>query len=325
MDYQIIATLGPSSTQETIWREMITSGVTAFRLNTSHLNLSQLDSWLERIDRLFDSLGKKYPLVLDLQGSKWRIGQFTAFELNPGEQIELICGPSTDRKLTLPVPHADFFQAVASSSQEVVLNDAKIRLRIESIEDGSLKARVIQGGTILPRKGITFKASSYRRESLSEKDQAILEQTRQTDFIHYALSYVKDSVEMAHYRKIFGPRAHLIAKIERKPAVDEALQIAETADELWLCRGDLGAELGAPAMAEVVYHFSNLLAEITQPVLMAGQVLEHMSANLDPTRSEVCYVYDTLVRGYSGFVLSDETAVGQYPLESCRTAAMFKH
>jgi len=324
MDYQIIATLGPSSTEQTIWREIITSGVTAFRLNTSHLNLAQLDSWLERINRFFDSLGKKYPLVLDLQGSKWRIGQFTSFELNPGEQIELIYSPSTDRKLTLPVPHADFFQAVASSSQDIVLNDAKIRLRIESIQDGSLKARVIQGGMILPGKGITFKASAYRRESLSEKDQAILEKTRQTDFIYYALSYVKDSVEMAHYRQIFGPQAHLIAKIERKPAVDEALQIATTADELWLCRGDLGAELGAQAMAESVCHFSNLLGEITQPVLMAGQVLEHMSANRDPTRSEVCYLYDTLVRGYSGFVLSDETAVGQYPLESCRAAAMFK-
>jgi pyruvate kinase len=182
----------------------------------------------------------------------------------------------------------------------------------------------VHGGKISARKGITYTASNYRIEFLNEKDQAILEQTRQIDFIQYALSYVKDSHEMARYRTLFGSGVHLIAKIERQPAVDETLQIAQSADELWLCRGDLGAELGVQAMAAAVHNFSRLPANLALPVLMAGQVLEHMSANPDPTRSEVCYLYEALVQGYSGFVLSDETAVGQYPLESCRAAAMFK-
>jgi len=324
MEYQITATLGPSSADEAIWREMLAAGVSAFRLNTSHLTLAQLHGWLERTSKFFSSLEEKCPLALDLQGSKWRLGQFAPFELAAGERIELVCSPSTDRKHSLPVPHADFFQAAPSSSQEIVLNDARIRLRIESTNSGSLKARVMQGGAILPRKGITFSASNYRQETLNEKDRTILEQTRQLDYIHYALSYVKDGAEMARYRALLGPRTHLIAKIERQPAVDEALQIAETADELWLCRGDLGAELGAQAMAEAVHHFSRMTASIARPVLMAGQVLEHMSASPDPTRSEVCYLYEALIQGYSGFVLSDETAIGQYPLESCRAAAMFK-
>lgn len=325
MEYQITATLGPSSADEAIWREMLAMGVTAFRLNTSHLTLAQLHAWLERTGKFFNSLEAKCPLVLDLQGSKWRLGQFTPFELSAGERIELVCSPSTDRQHTLPVPHADFFQAASSSSQEIVMNDARIRLHIESTDGDSLKTRVTQGGVISPRKGVTFTASNYRIESLKEKDHAILEQTRRLDFIHYALSYVKDSAEMARYRTFFGPKAHLIAKIERQMAIDEALQIAESADELWLCRGDLGAELGAQAMAVAVHNFSRLPASLALPVLMAGQVLEYMNANPDPTRSEVCYLYDALVQGYSGFVLSDETAVGLYPLESCRAAAMFKH
>ena len=324
MNYRIIATLGPSSAQETIWREMRVSGVNAFRLNTSHLSLKELHLWLERLDAFFNSFEEKYPIVLDLQGSKWRLGQFPPFELVPGEYVELICGPSTDQKQTLPVPHEDFFQAAASSNQEIVLNDARTRLRVVSTRERSLKAQVTQGGAIVPRKGITFTASNHRQESLSEKDQSILEQTRHLDFIHYALSYVKDGIEMTRYREIFGPQVHLIAKIERQTAVDEALQIAETADELWLCRGDLGAELGIRAMAEVVHRFTYQLDRIKIPVLMAGQVLEHMTTAPIPTRSEVCYLYETLIRGYSGLVLSDETAVGQYPLESCKAAALFK-
>jgi pyruvate kinase len=324
MEYQITATLGPSSADETIWRAMLTAGVTAFRLNTSHLTLTQLNAWLERISWFLSSLDAQYSLVLDLQGSKWRLGSFAPFELSTGERLELVCSPATDRLHTLPVPHIDFFQAASSSSQEIVLNDARIRLHIESIEGDSLKARVVHGGIISAHKGITFTASNYRREFLNEKDQTILEQTRQFDFIQYALSYVKDGAEMAHYRTLFGSGVHLIAKIERQPAIDETLQIAQSADELWLCRGDLGAELGAQAMAAAVHNFSRLPANLALPVLMAGQVLEHMSANPDPTRSEVCYLYEALVQGYSGFVLSDETAVGQYPLESCRAAAMFK-
>lgn len=144
--------------------------------------------------------------------------------------------------------------------------------------------------------------------------EAILEQTRSLDFVRYALSYVKDAGEMARYRHRLGRSLYLIAKLERPLAVEQALPMVEFADELWLCRGDLGAEVGLAAMAEAV----------SLPVLMAGQVLEHMAAQPAPTRSEVCYLYEALRQGYRGFVLSDETAVGRYPVESCRVAALFK-
>lgn len=174
------------------------------------------------------------------------------------------------------------------------------------------------------RKGITYALSEYRQESLSLQDQAILEQTQDLDFVRYALSYVKDAMEMARYRAQFGPAACLIAKLERQPAVDQALQIAEWADELWLCRGDLGAELGTRAMAETVYRFSEQVEMLPVPVLLAGQILEHMAEHPTPTRSEVCYLHDALMKGYQGFVLS-ETAVGRHPVESCRMAALFGH
>jgi pyruvate kinase len=104
----------------------------------------------------------------------------------------------------------------------------------------------------------------------------------------------------------------------------EAARIAEAADALWLCRGDLGAEVGVKAMAEAVYRLSAGVQAMPVPVLLAGQVFEHMTEHRTPTRSEVCVVYDALMKGYRGVVLSDETAIGRDPVESCRMAALFR-
>jgi pyruvate kinase len=304
---------------------MLDAGATAFRLNTSHLSLLQLQHWLARLAPFLSALDPAPPLVLDLQGSKWRLGEFPARLLDPDQRVDLVYAAATDRPDALPVPHLDFFQAAKVSSDEIVLNDAKIKLVREAIGPEFLRARVVSGGEISARKGITFATSDYRLEELNDKDRMILTQTRHLPFVRYALSYIRDALEMRKYRAHFGDAAHLIAKLERQPAVDEALPIAMIADELWLCRGDLGAELGLRSMAETVQRFFNLIGGLSIPVLLAGQVLEHMTEHPAPTRSEVCYLYEALLKGYRGFVLSDEAAIGRYPIESCRIAAMFRN
>jgi pyruvate kinase len=324
MHYDIVATLGPSSNTPDMWQGMLSSGTTAFRLNTSHLTLSQLDQWLDQLTPFLSSLNPVPPLALDLQGSKWRLGDFSPCVLEPGQSIELVYAPTTDRTNTLPIPHADFFLAASSSSEEIVLNDAKIKLTRETIGTGSLRARVVIGGEITARKGITFAASEYRQENLSDKDRTILESTRHLPFVRYAVSYIRDAAEMHKYRVHFG-EAYLIAKLELQPAMDDARRIAETADEVWVCRGDLGAELGLRSMAEAVRRFSNSIGDLAIPAFMAGQVLEHMVEHPTPTRSEMCYLYDALQAGYRGFVLSDEAAIGRYPIESVRSAALYRN
>jgi pyruvate kinase len=229
----------------------------------------------------------------------------------------------TDRPNTLPIPHADFFRAASSSNGEIVLNDAKSRLQLETVAPDYLIARVTQPGEIGPRKGITFAAADFRVEAISEKDQAIFRQTDSLSFVRYAISYVKDAIEMATYRQLC-PGKPLIAKLERQPAVDEAAKIAAFSDELWLCRGDLGAELGLPGMAAAAHRFAQGVRSLPIPVLLAGQVLEHLTSHPTPTRSEVCALYDAIQNGYTGVVLSDETAIGRYPLESVRAAALFR-
>jgi len=324
MNYEIIATLGPASSDPTTWERMLSAGITGFRLNTSHLLISQLDSWIEKLEHFRSSSQVRFPVVLDLQGSKWRLGTFLPLGLSEGQKITLVHAASTDQNNVLPVPHLDFFNAIKNSDKTIVLNDAKILLEMESYGGDWVQARVIRGGEILPNKGITLKASEYRIESLNAKDREIVTRTKNLDSIRYAISYVRDAAEMVVYRKMFTPDSYLIAKLERKPAMDDADQIAASADEVWLCRGDLGAEVGIKEMAEAVSHFSKSVPSLTVPAIMAGQVLEHMTEHATPTRSEVCYLYDTLQAGFQGFVLSDETAVGHHPENACRIAALFR-
>lgn len=324
MNYDIIATLGPRSDTPALWKGMLDAGATAFRLNTSHLSLAQLQHWLDRLTPFLSALNPLPPLALDLQGSKWRLGDFATCTLSVDQRVELVYATSSERPAVLPVPHLDFFQAAPMSSDEIVLNDAKLRLVREAIGAESLRARVINGGDLSARKGITFAASDYRHEELNDKDRMILDQTRHLSFVRYAISYLRDAAEMRKYRTHCGDTAYLIAKLERQPAVNEAPEIAKAADELWLCRGDLGAELGLRSLAETVRRFSSSIGDLPIPVLLAGQVLEHMTAHPAPTRSEVCYLYDALRQGYRGVVLSDEAAIGRYPIESCQTAALFR-
>src|SRR5512145_427637 len=321
--YEIIATLGPASDVEAVCRSMLAAGATAFRLNTSHLELGQLWAWLERLEPFLSAQEPRPALALDLQGSKWRLGQFAPLELAEGQTIELVLALSSDQPDRLPVPHADFFQAALRSSPELRLNDAKVHLRVEAIAGERLLVRVTRGGPLSAHKGITYLASDFRSEALSEKDQEIIRQTKDLPGIRYAISYLRDAAEMHRYRTLLGPQAYLIAKLERAPAMVEAEQIAAEANELWVCRGDLGAELGLPGMARAVYTLSGRMRGLNCPAMMAGQVLEHMTTAAAPTRAEVCALHDALSLGYRGFVLSDETAIGRSPVEACQAAAMF--
>ena len=163
MDYQIVATLGPSSDTDTMWQAMLAAGVTTFRLNTSHLSLPELCAWIDRLRAVLSARDPRPPLLLDLQGSKWRLGRFPASQLTCGQRVELVCAVSADGPLVLPVPHPDFFRAASVSSGEIALNDAKIRLVLESQDADALSARVTRGGTISPRKGSTYTSSTYRQ------------------------------------------------------------------------------------------------------------------------------------------------------------------
>jgi pyruvate kinase len=324
MNYQLVTTLGPSTRSTDEWLALLEAGASAFRINTSHVTTEETDHLIRGIGEIRDQRGLSVPVVLDLQGSKWRLGTCAEATLETGSRVRLVHGWTSESPLLLPVPHDDFFRAVEESSGEIVLNDARVRLHAESVSSTEVVARVTHGGPVSTAKGVTLPGCAYRIEKLSDKDREIAARTHGNPAIRYAVSYVKDSAEMERYRNLLPAPAYLIAKIERRSAVEDVQAVAGFCDELWVCRGDLGAELGGAEMARTVHGLAAYVRTSTLPVLMAGQVLEHMTGAPTPTRAELCNLYDVLSAGYSGVVLSDETAIGRYPAESCRTAAMFR-
>ena len=177
------------------------------------------------------------------------------------------------------------------------------------------------GGRISAHKGITFNQSDFRKETLNEKDREIVRRTQELGWVDYAVSYVRDAQEMRAYREALGAETRLIAKLERRPALEDVAGIAAQAEGLWLCRGDLGAELGLAGMAAAAHRFAAQVPGLPCPAFLAGQVLEHMTAHPNPTRAEICGIYDALQAGYRGVVLSDETAIGANPVLAVQAAA----
>lgn len=356
--YEIVATLGPATESEETWSALLDAGATAFRLNTSHLKPTETSQWLERLARFFAGRASAgtgnghrtpgngdrakpqpvVPVILDLQGSKWRIGDVEARTLQEDDRVVFLLDPNDAvagsgiemGEVVIPVPHADFFQAAAASGDSVLLNDGRVLVRLDRDRAAArLAGTVRRGGNISARKGITIPSSPFRAEALSERDRSIISDAEPFSFVEFALSYVRDEVEMERYRAAIPAGRRVAAKIERAPAVEAIREIADYADQLWICRGDMGAELGIVAMARVVREIEHILhgggeSAIGVAVLLAGQVLEHMVEHPEPTRAEVCQLYDAHEAGYAGVVLSDETAVGRFPVESVQNAALFR-
>jgi len=266
-------------------------------------------------------------LILDLQGSKWRVGETPTRQVAAGEVLTLLYaespGAREPARNMLSVPHPDFFSAAAISPGRITMNDAKVELQIVSCSSDRLECRVTRGGPISGRKGISLPGSSYRREGLHPRDARIVRESGGSS-ISYAISYVRDAEELGNLKKSIPENARLTAKIERPEAVADALAIAAETDEIWLCRGDLGAEVGGAQMARIVHTFYPQISRMGVPTVLAGQVLEHMTDSPDPTRAELCNLFDALTYGMAGVVLSDETAVGSYPVESCAAASLFR-
>jgi len=145
------------------------------------------------------------PIVIDLQGSKWRVGELAPLDLVRGSRVEIALVRGEARDGVIPVPHADFFRAAAVSDGRVLLDDARIELVLEETGPDHAVATVLRPGVLKPRKGITLRATAFRRESLTDADAEIVRSTRGLADVSYAVSYVKDGAEAERYRGLIGP------------------------------------------------------------------------------------------------------------------------
>ncbi len=318
---EAILTLGPASSDvNTINSLFEVAG--RFRLNTSHMDPAQLEIWLKKLEKIFDKASRQVGVVIDLQGSKMRIGDFPSVDSVP-ENVTLFPGISSDSPNNIPVPHKEFFKAI-NTGDLISLNDARIILRIGAVYKNKAQAEVIRNGRLSSYKGINRSLHPIPFESLIQRDIEMIAVSMNYKFTEFAFSFALDGSEAEKIRT-FTRERKLIAKIERPEAMENLSAIDREFDEMWLCRGDLGAQAGIFELGKLQEKFSSQINKFKKPSVLAGQVLEHMTHFPEPTRSEIVHLYDIEKRGFKGFVLSDETAVGKNPqaiaefLKSCNS------
>ena len=309
---QTILTLGPATQTEEIITELL--GVAdGFRLNSSHLTPEQLLKWLDKLSTIFSRTDRTLPVIIDLQGAKMRIGEYPDVPELPNDKVTLLLQNKTDTSSIIPVPHEELFQELRAGDV-LTLNDTRIILEIIDVSPNEALAAVLKNGPLCSLKGINRTRHPVPYRVMTNKDKETIELCQKFPFTHYAFSFVLNGEEAALLRPATGQK-QLIAKIERPEALSHLSTIDSKFDAIWFCRGDLGAQAGVENLGSLQEQFVTAFEILKSPKYLAGQVLEHMSHFPEPTRSEVVHLHDIQKAGFDGIILSDETAIGKYPLE----------
>jgi pyruvate kinase len=307
--FQIVATLGPASWDSP--RPLIDAGATALRINTSHASVEEVRNAMDRLRRVPSPIR----VVLDLQGAKMRLGQFADRPIRARDLVIFSLAPASSAGV--PLPHPEFFAQVAPGDT-LQIDDGRLRFSVTSRDAFGVRATALGDGTLRARKGVNLIEHPVRLSGLTEKDRLLCSLAAESPLAACAVSFMADGQEASWVRSV-APGCPVIGKLERREALESLEAIDGTVDELWVCRGDLGVQVGLPELARWMARLEPL--RLRHPVFVAGQVLEHLTAHTAPTRSEVCHLYDLWARGYAGVVLSDETAIGDDPVGAVRTAS----
>jgi len=324
MSLAIVVTLGPSSASPAAVAALREAGADAVRLNGSHLDADALRHYISTaVEGGFDGAS----IVLDLQGGKTRIDGLVGPEkVSEGRHVLLVPSPAPGRAggdLVLPVDRPEFLEALAPGDT-VRVDDGRVALKIVETTAAGARARTLGAGRISNRKGLALVGREVvLPPRLLDADRELVEVALEQGVGTLAVSYAAvpgllESTREAAAVLARSPGAPtLVAKLEQPEALERIEDILASADALWLCRGDLGAEVGLARLPAL----QRRLLDATvgrATVLVAGQVLHHMTVSPRPTRSEACHVGDLVDRGVSGFVISDETATGPHGPEAVR-------
>ncbi|MGB7404263.1 MAG: pyruvate kinase [Pacificimonas sp.] len=314
---RILATLGPSSNTPEMIERLYRTGVDAFRVNMSHGNHDDHRAVIAHIRSLEGKLGRPMTILADLQGPKIRIGTFSAdgVDLVEGDRFTLDRYDAPGDTTRVGLPHPEVF-AAAAAGQHLLLNDGKLRLKIEEATADRIVTTVMNDGTLSDRKGVNVPDAVIPLPALTDKDRRDLAFALDEGVDWIALSFVQRPDDVAEARKLIEGRAALLAKIEKPRALDSLSEILELSDALMVARGDLGVELPPEDVPRVQKEIVTLARSAGKPVVVATQMLESMISAPTPTRAEVSDVANTIYEGVDAVMLSAETAAGDYPIES---------
>jgi pyruvate kinase len=314
---KIIATLGPSSAGPAMIRKLFEAGADVFRLNFSHGSHDDHRRNFEAIRALEDEVGHPIGVLMDLQGPKLRVGQFASgrIELTAGTRFRLDLDAAPGDAARAPLPHPEVFAALTPGT-ELLLDDGKLRLRVESCGPDHAETEVVTGGPLSDRKGVNVPGVVLPISPLTDKDRADLKFGLDLGADWVGLSFVQRPDDVDEARRLIGDRAAILIKIEKPAAIAHLSELIERADAAMVARGDLGVEMApeeVPGRQKEIIRACRLAGK---PVVVATQMLESMVHAPAPTRAEASDVATAVYDGADAIMLSAETAAGDYPVES---------
>jgi pyruvate kinase len=317
---KIVATLGPASETYEMIRALHEAGADVFRLNMSHGTHEELAARHAAIRKVEEDLNSPIGILADLQGPKLRVGEFAdgSEELAEGAHFRLDLDETPGGVERVNLPHPEIFAALEPGAR-LLVNDGKIRLRVEKCGADFAECTVMAGGTISNRKGVNVPDVELPLKALSGKDTKDLEFACQLGVDWVALSFVQRAADVSEARALVNGRAAILAKIEKPNAVVKFNDILDASDGIMVARGDLGVELPVQNVPPIQKRLVRRCRMAGKPVIVATQMLESMIESPMPTRAEVSDVATAIYEGADAVMLSAESAAGSYPIEAVTT------
>jgi pyruvate kinase len=316
---KIVATIGPSSADPEVLVRMVDAGMDVARLNFSHGSAEQHAETARLVREAAGRAGRQVAILQDLPGPKLRIGPLAdgIAELKPGDNLTFVCGSDgfDGDARRMAITWAGLADTV-DPGEIVYLADGAVRLRVTGTRpgDGEIDAEVEIGGAVASRQGLNIPGETAALPSVPEEDLAHVRTGEKIGVDLVALSFVRRAEDITFLRK--HTRLPLIAKIEKPQAVQRAEEIVRAADCVMVARGDLGIEMQIQDVPIVQKQVIALAGALARPSITATQMLDSMVRSPRPTRAEVTDVANAILDGTDAVMLSQESAVGQYPVES---------
>ena len=319
---KIICTIGPASDSHEMISKLVEAGMNVARLNFSHGTGDYHLANIRRIQTIRKELKRPVAILMDLQGPKIRVGNIRGgfVNLRPGQDYVLtsteLLGDEKRASVSL-----ESLASEVEPGHPILLADGNIELRVERVSPPEIFCKVIVGGTLSSHKGVNLPASEVEVESLTGKDRNDLEIGLKAGVDAIALSFVRTAADVETVKALVkeaGAGTPVIAKIEKQAAVANIDRILDVADGVMVARGDLGVEIDletVPLVQKSIIHKSNRLGK---PVITATQMLARMVENPRPTRAEAADVANAVLDGTDAVMLSEESAMGNYPVEAVR-------
>jgi len=323
---KIIATLGPASREPAVVSALVEAGVDVFRMNFSHGTQADHERMFHTVRDCGTDSGRHIAVMQDLQGPKLRTGQ-----MRDDEPVELVSGSKFTLTTRETAGSADCvstsYQALPQDvkpGMPILLADGAIALEVESVHDEDVLCRVVTGGRLAARQGIHLPETEVSLPTLTEKDRSDLEFGLGLGVDYVALSFVRRAQDIASLRELIsksGSPAATVAKIEKPQALNDITGIIGASDAVMVARGDLGVEMPPEEVPQIQKEIISKCNTAGVPVITATQMLESMVSRPRPTRAEASDVANAIYDGTDAVMLSGETAVGAYPVETVRMMA----